>query len=457
MTTFSSAQRKPAGMALNIAQPFSLQAEQAIIGALIGDPVETSYQVSDKLAGDHFYDPFCRLVYQKAIELINESHSLDVVVLASKLDGFMDMNEQEIRNQLERIYNTYPSVNNLEGWADVIIDKHVERILAHTGESLKQMAHAQNVSRDEKLSKAQNLLADVGSTMSSDTIVDATQMIASTIELIEKFSAAGGKITGVPTGFTKLDEVTSGLGAGDLVIVGARPSMGKTAFALSLAKHVCSELPKGERQGVLLFSMEMGVTQIGLRWLAARHGISMKHMRSGRITPQEHKTMMDALAEASEVPFFLEESGCLNVEQLAAKARRKHREHPIGMIVIDYLQLISDTSGRNNSSKAERVGDISRALKQLARELKIPVVALSQLSRDLEKRPDKRPIMSDLRESGAIEQDADVIMFVYRDEVYNANTLDRGIGEIIIAKQRNGPLDVVRLVYDAPTTCFKNP
>lgn len=440
---------------LRIAQPFSLQAEQAVIGALLGDPIETYHQVAGVLEHDHFYDPFCRAVFQKASEILGGGDTVDVVVLASKLSGLIEMTEEEIVEALERIYMSYPAVTNIDGWASIIVDKHVERSLAHTGESLAQMAHAQNLTREDKLAQAHRLLGEVGNTMTKDTIVNTTQMVAATMAMIEVYSKADGKITGVPTGFPELDEVTSGFGPGDLVIIGARPAMGKTAFCLSMAKHCCSELPKPERRGVLMFSLEMGTTQIGLRWLAARYNIEMKHMRSGKISKEEHRRMLDALEESPDIPFYLEESGALTVEQLAAKARRKHRESPLGMIVIDYLQLITP-SGRQNATKAELVGDISRALKQLARELKIPVIALSQLSRDLEKRADKRPVMSDLRESGALEQDADVIMFVYRDEVYNPNSQDRGIGEVIIGKQRNGPLATVRLAYDAPTTCFRN-
>lgn len=454
---FTRGQDKP----LKLAQPFSQQAEQAVVGAMLGAPTETYEQLSGVLNPLHMYDPFCRAAYEKAIELVAAGQAVDAVVLASRLEGLIEMSEDEILKVLEEIYTTYPATSNVEGWSDVIIDKYIERSLAVTGDLLKSVAHAQNMSRADKLAQAHRMLAEVGGTMTTDTIIDAQQMVYMTIEQIQIYAAAGGKITGIPLGFQELDELTCGLGAGDLIIIGARPSMGKTAFALSAAKYVCSVLPRAERKGVLLFSMEMGTTQIGMRWLAARYGIPLQHMRAGQISAAEAALMDEASEESAHIPFFLEETASLTFDQLAAKARRNHREAaasgcPLGLIVIDYLQLISD-SGKSNANKAERVGEISRGLKQLARELKIPVIALSQLSRDLEKRQDKRPMMSDLRESGALEQDADVIMFLYRDEVYNKNSPDIGFGEVIIAKQRNGGLGTVRLAYENKTTCFRDP
>lgn len=445
-------QREPL---LQIAQSYSLQAEQAIIGAILSDPVEVHYDLAGYLSAEHFYDPFCRACYEKSMELLEQSKSLDAVVLSSSLEGLIEMTADEILTGLNNIYDSYPAAANVKGWAEVVIDKSVERNLARAGDSLAQMAHAQNLSRDDKLAQAHRLLSQVGSTMARDTVVDGTTMMAKTLQMIEKFTKAGGKITGTPTGFKDLDDSTSGLGAGDLVIIGARPSMGKTAFCLSLAKHVCSEVPLDERKGVLLFSLEMGSEQIGLRWLGVRKGLHMQHLRAGRISQSEQQLLQDAMDEMPDVPFFVDDTANVTVEQIAAIARRQHAERPLGLIVIDYLQLIKD-NGNPNASKSERVGEISRALKLLARELKVPVIALSQLSRELEKRQDKRPIMSDLRESGAIEQDADIILFLYRDEVYNANTVDANMAEVIIAKQRNGPLGVVKLRYDKPTTCFQN-
>lgn len=444
-----------ADVRLQIAQPFSLQAEQAIIGSLLSDPIETHHQIGESLMDTHFYDPFCRAVFQKSMELLGTGSTIDAVVLAARLEGVVDLTQAEILSSLEQIFMSYPAVSNANGWADVIVDKYVERSLSKTGIALAEMAHAQNVPRADKLAAAHQMLSDVGKTMATDTIVTLPEMLIATMAMVQENSQRGGKIAGVPSGFDELDELLSGFSPGDLVVLGARPSMGKTAAALSIAKYCSSELPKEERKGVLMFSLEMGATQIGLRWFAVRHQINIKHMRSGRVSQAENEAMKRGLEEADEYPFFLEESGSLKIEQLAAKARKKHAEYPLGLIIIDYLQLIED-SGRAGANKAERVGEISRALKQLAKELGVPIIALSQLSRELEKRADKRPIMSDLRESGAIEQDADIVMFVYRDEVYNPGTTDRGIAEFIIAKQRNGGLGTVRLGYVPELTCFRN-
>lgn len=442
---------------LRLAQPFSLEAEQAVIGALLADPVETHHELAGLLEADHFYDAFCRSVYAKAVEMVSAGQTPDAIVLGARLEGTLALTQQQIIEGLDKIFHSYPMASNARAWAEVIIDKHVERQIASTGELLARMAHAQDLSREQKISQAQTLVADVGMSMATDTLLSAEQMVAQTVAMIEGFSLNGGGLTGVPTGFRDLDQLTSGMGAGDLIVVGARPSMGKTAFLLSVGKHCCSVLPKDERLGMLLFSLEMGATQIGLRWLATRYGIDMQHMRSGQVSAEENERLQIAVEESAEIPFHLEESGSITMERLAAVARRKHRQRRLGLIGVDYLQLMDDGGTGGDANKAERIGNISRKLKMLAKELGVPVIALSQLSRKLEERADKRPTMADLRDSGSIEQDADVIMFVYRDEYYNPNTPDQGIAEIIIAKQRNGPTGTVRLVYDKPTTSFLDP
>lgn len=436
-----------------IAQPFSLQAEEAVVGALLTDPIDTYAKIGDQLTEYHFYDPFCRATFVKAMDMLGRGETPDGVTLSAGLEAIVDLTQDEIFERFTRTIDAYPSSANLPNWTKVILAKSLERNMSSMGERLMEIAHAQDVSPDEKMAEANRLLSSMGSAMATDTMVHATSMVNQTMMMIEENSLKGGGITGVTTGFSELDKLTSGLQGGDLIVIAARPSMGKTSLVLSTAEAIAADVDKSKRKGVVLFSLEMGTTQIGMRWLSLREDVPLSHMRSGKVTPEEWKRLNNALEDSPDTPFFLEESTGLSVQQIAAKARRLHREHKLSLLVIDYLQLIEVGATKTRS---EGVAEVSRALKMLAKELEIPIIALSQLNRTLEQRQDKRPIMSDLRESGAIEQDADVIIFIYRDEVYNPNTTDKGMAELIIAKQRNGGLGTVRLAFDAPTTRFRD-
>lgn len=449
-TAFKKRDREP----LAISQPFSLQAEQAIIGAILFDPKVILDELSESVVDEHFYDPFCRAVYKKTLSMAQDSETVDIVLLSARLEGVIpDMEEAEVKTKLQDIYMAYPSRQNLAGWCLVLKERWVERQLSAVGNRLLEVAHVQDSSIDEKLAEAHRMLGTVGNIMTKDSIISTEEMVAETLAEIEANAQSGGQVSGVATGLADLDAMTTGFKPGDLIILAARPSMGKTSLALSLAKHVSYELPSAERKRVLMFSMEMGKTQIGMRWLSVLYDVPLHDMRTGALSPVQYGRLSNALEEASVAQFDLEESGTLTMEQLAAKARRLSREQGLGLIVVDYLQLISD-SGNKNASKAERVGEISRALKQLAKELGIPVIALSQLSRALEARQDKRPMMSDLRDSGAIEQDADIIMFLYRDCIYNKNTQNPDEAEIILAKHRNGPTGTVKAQFEKTTTRF---
>lgn len=437
-----------------VSQPFSLQAEQAIIGAILFDPKVILDELAEKIVDDHFYDPFCRAVYKKALAMSKDRETVDIVVLSARLDGVIPgMEEIAIKEHLQAIYMAYPSRQNLQGWTLMLVERWVERQLSAVGNHLLDVAHRNESSIADKLAEAHRMLGKVGNIMAEDSIISTEEMVAETLAEIEANATSGGQVSGIPTGLAELDAITTGLKPGDLIILAARPSMGKTSLALSLAKHVSFELPLSKRKRVLMFSMEMGKTQIGMRWLSVLYDVPMQDMRTGTIGPVQYGRLQSALEDSTHAQFDLEESGTITMEQLAAKARRLHRDQGLGMIVIDYLQLISD-SGNKNANKSERVGEISRALKQLAKELKVPIVALSQLSRALEARQDKRPMMSDLRDSGAIEQDADIIIFLYRDCVYNKNTQDPDEAEIIIAKHRNGPTGIVKSIFEKSTTRF---
>ena len=437
----------------SVAQPFSLQAEHAIIGAVLHDPRVILEELADSINDDYFYDPFCRAAFKRAVAMAKDQQTVDMVLLSARMDGLGEMSELDIRGQLEEIYLANPNRVNLKGWCKIVHERWVDRQIAAAGTQMLQTAHVQDMTAEEKLANAHLWLSQIGSIMAEDTIVPTVEMVGATLAEVEENSKLGGQISGVPTGLTELDEMTTGFKGGDLIIVAARPSMGKTSLALSLGKHVSYELAPEKRKRVLLFTMEMGKTQIGMRWLSVLYNVPLHNLRTGSLSPLEGGRLQSAMEDAASAKFLLEESGTLTMEQLAAKARRAHREEELGMIVIDYLQLISD-SGNKNATKSDRVGEISRALKQLARELNVPIMALSQLNRSLESRQDKRPMMSDLRDSGAIEQDADIILFLYRDWIYNKNTQDPDEAELILAKQRNGSTGTVKVRFDKSTTKF---
>jgi replicative DNA helicase len=450
-------QREPKDRPLQIAQPFALQAEQALIGALLADPQEAYIQVSGVLEPEHFYDPFCRAVFDKSMRVIEEGQTLDFVVLATRLEGVIELDQGALTERLQAIFAAFPGASNVATWRDIIIEKAIERRLAKAGQRMMDVAHAQEMTGDDKIAEVNRILADVGSSLTSDTIVPAQVMCTETMALIEAYSYAGGGLTGLSTGFSELDEATCGLQNNDLIILAARPSMGKTALSLAIARAVAAAPEVENRHPVLMFSLEMGVSSIGMRWLSSTCEVPFSHLRSGRVEPAEWERLRAGLDESARWPFFLERSSTIPVSKIAAKARRLHREHGLRLVIVDYLQLVEEEmSARRNANRAEAVGAISRALKNLAMELGIPVIALSQLNRSLEQRVDKRPMMSDLRDSGALEQDADMILFLYRDQVYNPNTAEPGVAEVIIGKQRNGPLATVKLGFDGATTNFRN-
>lgn len=454
MNTTKSYKKRADRDEIVVSQPFSIQAEQAIIGAILFDPKIILDELAEKVIEDHFYDPFCRAVYKKALSMAQARETVDIVVLSARLDGVIpDMSEAAVKEQLQSIYMAYPSRNNLPGWTLMLLERWVERNLSVVGQRILEVAHKQECSIEEKFAQAHQLLSGVGHVMAEDTIISTVEMVMETLAEIQANTLNGGQVSGIPTGLEEIDELTTGFKPGDLIILAARPSMGKTSLAMSLSKYVSFELPVKDRKRVLMFTLEMGKTQIGMRWLSVLYGVPMQNLRTGKIEPVQYGRLSSAVEDATDALFDLEESGTLTMEQVAAKARRLHRENGLGMIVIDYLQLISD-SGNKNASKSERVGEISRALKQLAKELKVPIIALSQLSRALEARQDKRPMMSDLRDSGAIEQDADIIMFLYRDVVYNKNTQNPDESEIIFAKHRNGATGTVKILFEKTTTRF---
>jgi replicative DNA helicase len=436
--------------------PHSIEAEQSVIGGLMLD--NTAFEkVADLIGENDFYRYDHRLIWTQVSKLIEKSHPADVLTVFEALKSSGKVDDAGGLQYLNQLAQEVPSAANIRRYAEIVRDKSVLRRLISTsdeiaGQALNPLGKDTRQLLDEAESKIFQISEEgargkVGFQSLQDIL---SQVVAQVESLIENQGSDG--VTGVPTGFVDLDQMTSGLQPGDLIIVAGRPSMGKTAFSLNIAENVAINqgLP------VAVFSMEMGASQLVMRMLCSVGRIDQQKVRTGRLGDDDWMRLMSTMQKMQDAQLFIDETPGLNPLELRARARRLARQYgQMGLIVVDYLQLMSGSSS-NGENRATEISEISRSLKALAKELKCPVIALSQLNRSLETRPDKRPVMSDLRESGAIEQDADVILFIYRDEVYDADSKDKGYAEIIIGKQRNGPIGKVRLTFLGQNTRFDN-
>src|SRR3990167_5761284 len=432
--------------------PHSIEAEQSVLGGLMLDNRAWD-QIADLVRENDFYRHDHRLIYRVMNKLADQTKPLDVLTVAEALREIHELENAGGDVYLFELANNIPSVANIKAYADIVRERSVLRQLIGTANDIAGRAfNPQGRTSVELLDEAERqvfAISEQGARNGGP--VNINEFLAKTMERIDTLANLDDPITGVPTGYHDLDEKTSGLQQADLVIIAGRPSMGKTTFAMNIAEHVVmkSQLP------VLIFSMEMPGEAIVMRLLSSLSRIDQLKIRTGKIEEQDWPRVMSSVSILTEAPMFIDDSPALSPAELRARARRLAKEQgQIGMIVVDYLQLMQ-VPGFNENRTAE-ISEISRSLKALAKELNVPVIALSQLNRGLEQRADKRPVMSDLRESGAIEQDADLIAFIYRDEVYNENTSDKGTAEIIIAKQRNGPIGKVRLTFMGQYTCFEN-
>ncbi len=435
--------------------PHSVEAEQSVLGGLLLDNAAWD-RIGDLLAVDDFYRDDHRRIYRHIARLMEQSRPADVVTVAESIESSEDKDKAGGLTYLGQLAQNTPSAHNIKRYAEIVRERAVMRRLVAVGNeiadaALNPMGKEVGQLLDEAESKVFEI-AEAGS-RGREGFKDIHQLLSQVMERVDFLYNRDNPsdITGIPTGFKDLDRMTSGLQEGDLVIVAGRPSMGKTAFALNMGEHVAVEagLP------VAIFSMEMAGTQLASRMLGSLGRLDQQKLRSGRLSDEDWNRLANAVGKLHEAPIQVDETAALNPLELRARARRIHRKYgKLGLIVIDYIQLMSaSTTGEN---RATEISEISRSLKALAKELHVPVVALSQLNRSLEQRPNKRPVMSDLRESGAIEQDADLILFIYRDEVYNPDTADKGKAEIIIGKQRNGPIGSVDMTFLGQYTRFES-
>lgn len=433
--------------------PHSIQAEQSVLGGLMLDNL-TWDTVADKISEDDFYRRDHRLIF-KAIAQLAELHDpFDVITVSEELRSVGDLETAGGLAYLGTLVKDTPSASNILAYANIVRDRSVLRQLIHVGTEISDSVfNNEGNETSELLENAERNVFKIAEQRQKgqNGFQPIKSLLGKAVDRIEELYDMEGSITGASTGFTDLDDKTSGLQPADLIIVAGRPSMGKTTIAMNMAENVAlkTKLP------VAVFSMEMPGEALAMRMMSSLGRIDQHKVRTGKLDDDDWPRLTSAINLLAETKLFIDDTPALTPTDLRSRARRLTREHgKLGLIVLDYLQLMQSPSSGDN--RVQQISDISRGLKALAKELDVPVIALSQLNRNLEQRPNKRPVMSDLRESGAIEQDADLILFVYRDEVYNEDSQDKGIAEVIIGKQRNGPLGTVRLTFLGQYTRFEN-
>ncbi|MDY7537495.1 replicative DNA helicase [Undibacterium sp. RTI2.1] len=435
--------------------PHSIEAEQSVLGGLLLDNAAWD-RIADFIREDDFYRYDHRIIFQAIVKLINATKPADVITVYEALTGLNKADDAGGLTYLNALAQNTPSAANIRRYAEIVRDRGVLRKLISVSDEIAGNAfNPQGKEVKQMLDEAESkifAIAEEGS-RGAQGFTAIQPLLTQVVERIDELYNRDhtSDITGVPTGFTDLDRMTSGLQPGDLIIVAGRPSMGKTAFSINIGENVAIEsgLP------VAVFSMEMGGAQLAMRMLGSVGRLDQHRLRTGRLVDEDWPRLTHAIQKMNDAQLYIDETPALSSIELRARSRRLSRQcGKLGLIIIDYLQLMSgNTAGEN---RATEISEISRSLKGLAKELQCPVIALSQLNRSLEQRPNKRPVMSDLRESGAIEQDADVILFIYRDQVYNPDSPDKGTAEIIIGKQRNGPIGSVRLTFLGEYTKFDN-
>jgi len=435
--------------------PHSIEAEQSVLGGLLLDNSAWD-RAGDLLTDSDFYRYEHKAIYAAIGALVNASKPADVITVYEQLQGHGKAEECGGIAYLNALAQSVPSAANLRRYAEIVRERAILRKLIEASDEIATNAfNPQGRAVSQILDEAEGRIFKIGEegSRTRQGFQTMDQLVVQLIDRVTELHENGAEeVTGVRTGFYDLDRMTAGLQAGDLVVLAARPSMGKTAFALNIAENVAVQ----EGLPVAVFSMEMGASQLALRMVGSLGRIDQTHLRTGKLGDDEWGRLSEAVDRLKNANLFIDETPALNSAELRARARRQARQcGKLGLIVIDYLQLMSGSSS-SEENRATELGEISRGLKALAKELQCPVLALSQLNRSVESRNDKRPMMSDLRESGAIEQDADVIIFIYRDDYYNKESKEPGIAEIVVGKQRNGPVGTVKLTFLKPLTRFDN-
>ena len=435
--------------------PHSIEAESSVLGGLLLDNGAWD-RVGDVLVDGDFYRYEHKQVFGAIGSLINASRPADVITVYEHLQSLGKAEEIGGLGYLNSLAQYVPSASNIRRYAEIVRERSILRKLVSASDEIATNAfNTQGRAVAQILDEAEQKIFNIGEEGSrmKQGFQAMPQLVVSLLDRVQEMADNPNDITGVPTGFFDFDRMTSGMQPGDLIVLAARPSMGKTALAINIAEHVALN----EGLPVAVFSMEMGASQLAVRIVGSIGRIDQGHLRTGKLTDDEWPRLTEAIEKLRNVSLHIDETPGLTPSELRANARRLARQcGKLGLIVVDYLQLMSGSNSDGGDNRATEIGEISRGLKMLAKELQCPVIALSQLNRSVETRTDKRPMMSDLRESGAIEQDADVIMFIYRDDYYNKDSKEPGVAEVIIGKQRNGPTGTVKLAFLKPLTKFES-
>ena len=431
--------------------PHSIEAEQSVVGAMLmdKDAITTAGEI---ISGDDFYQASYGVIFDSMIELFNEGKPVDLITLQERLKEKDVPAEIASLEFVRDLVTAVPTSANVKYYAQIVADKSLMRKMIKLNESIENMCYAGKEPVESIMEQTEKSMFQLLQRRTTGDYVPIKQVVLNALDKIEKASKSKGTVTGIPTGFIDLDYRTAGMQPSDLVLIAARPSMGKTAFVLNIAQHVAFK----QNLPVAIFSLEMSKEQLINRMFSLESSVDAQKLRTGQLNDQEWERLIESAGVIGKSKLMIDDTPGISIAELRSKCRRMKQENGLSMIIIDYLQLMSGSGGRSSDSRQQEISDISRSLKAVARELSVPVLALSQLSRAVEQRPDHRPMLSDLRESGAIEQDADVVMFIYRDDYYNHDSPDKGISEIIIAKQRNGPIGTVQLAWLPEYTKFAN-
>lgn len=446
-----SANRRESGRAARV-PPNDLAAERAVLGCILLENASMDRVLDVPIASEDFYSEANARVFGAMLELFASRTAIDIVTVRESLSRTGNLTAVGGDEYLFSLTNTIPTVANLEAYAHIVRDRAVVRRLLHVCHETLGLGYGDYGSAAALLEAAERSILEVAKHQNRSPYEHVRPVVERTFERIVHAAELKQHITGLPTGFERLDRMTAGMHPGDLIIVAGRPGMGKTAFALNIAVHACVQ----RRTPIAVFSLEMPKEQLAARLLCSEARVDAGNLRTGYLSREDWPRLTQAAEQLAGLPVYLDETPSLSLVELRSKSRRLVAEHGLGLIVVDYLQLMR--AGTKSDSREQEISEISRSLKAMAKELKLPVVALSQLNRGVESRgnKDKRPQLSDLRESGAIEQDADTILFLYRDEVYNADTPDKGIAEIIVGKQRSGPTGTVKCLFHREYTRFEN-
>ena len=431
--------------------PHSIEAEQSVVGAMLMDK-DAITAASEMISGSDFYQSAYGVIFDSMVELFNEGKPVDLITLQERL------REKEVPAEIASLefvrdlVTAVPTSANIKYYAQIVADKSMMRRLIKLNEEIENVCYAGKEPLEAVLEKTEKSVFELLQRRNTGDYVPIRQVVLNALERIEKASKNKGTVTGIPTGFIDLDYKLSGLQPSDLILVAARPSMGKTAFVLNIAQYVAFK----KKKSVAIFSLEMSKEQMVNRLFSLESQVDAQALRTGNMKDSDWEKLIEGAGIIGQSQLIIDDTPGISVSELRSKCRKYKLENDLDLIIIDYLQLMTGSIGRSSESRQQEISEISRSLKGLARELNVPVIALSQLSRAVEGRPDKRPMLSDLRESGAIEQDADVVMFIYRDEYYNKDSEYKKQAEIIIAKQRNGPVGTVHLAWLGEYTKFAN-